>query len=100
MFTKVAQNGYDCENFEAKRDSAFTFIKDLIERKVIIHSELEPEYIRVVHGPEYACGADKYVFFDVVPGYVVKINRNVSDFIPIVREAYLYKKTIEENINT
>ena len=99
MFTKVAQNGYDCENFEARKDLAFSFIKDLIEREVIVHSELEPEYIRIKGNVNYACGADKYVFFDVVPGYVVKINRNVSDFITIVREAYLYKKTIEENIN-
>ena len=103
MFERLATNGYDCEDFELKRDKAFEFIKKLVEEGYIYTPGCNDNYISIKNTRpfyKYGEGACKYAFFDIVPGYVVKINRHISDFISVVREAMVYKKAIDENISS
>ena len=103
MFKRLATNGYDCENFEQKRDAAIDYIEGLLKEKAIVFPDISPNYACIkrdkIADDKYGEGANKYAFFDVIPGYVIKINRRFEDFIPIVREAYIYNKAVEKGLN-
>ena len=98
MFERLATNGFDCESFEQKRDTAFNFVKKLYEMGMISFSKYDGTYITIKNYSNYRNGEDKYAFFDIVPGYVVKINRHTEDVVPVMREAYLYEKAVKAGV--